>query len=178
MQDRAWHFCGTLLQISDSWAVEGLRVGFSVCLPRAFRHRRSPCLVAHVNLSVVLHRLDQDNNFPLSFLFPRIQKVPSGLNRPSKILTQAPVSYSSFSAFGSLTILPLEDPAVQLLQEECPQMKYMSRILEWQCCPRLRKLRSSVPGEVCISVQECKYYIRVLCLTSVISAERRRGRLS
>lgn len=123
-----------------------------MCLPHAFRHRRSPCLVAHMNLSMVLHSLDQDNNFLLTFLFSRIQKGPNGLNHPSKILTQAPVPYGSLSAFRSPTIPPLEDPAVQLLQEGCPQVRYMSRILEWQCCPRLRKLRSSVPGKVCISV--------------------------
>lgn len=115
MQDRAYHFCWALLQISDSRAAEGLRVGFSVCLPHAFKHRRSLSLVAHVNLSVGIHRLGQDSISALPFLFSRIQKVPNDLNCPSKIPTQAPVPYGSFSTIECRTIPPLENPAVQLL---------------------------------------------------------------
>ena len=112
---RAQHFYVALLQISDSRAAEGLRVEFSLCLPHAFMHRCSHCLVAHMNLSVVLHMLGQDSTSLLSFFFSRIQKVQNDLNCPSKIPTQAPVPYGSFSTLKSPSIPPLEDLPVQLL---------------------------------------------------------------
>lgn len=136
--------------------------------------------MAHVNLSVILHLLGPGSISPLSFLFSRIQKDPNGLNCPSpstcalRLIQHSQVSIDTATG-GSSHAAPVRRIFSRQVDEQDPWMVVLSET--WEA-----KKRSAWKSlYFCAQEWECKYCVKNLYLTPVISAKgrrRRRRRLS